>query len=118
MSLEVLKIPVVVNGSITDGVVLLCASVDDALRMMRKACQVHAVFLTLKFLCMLAFPTVVDLKRVVIACDNCQFSGVIKVQRSYGRLTVWWFEALKTCQPIHAWCHRNIDLLGRDESWI
>jgi hypothetical protein len=80
MALEVPDVRVVVCGEEADGVVDLCARVDDALRMVTKARKMYAVLLALELLCMLAFFAVVDLEGIVVARDNCQFARVVKVE--------------------------------------
>ena len=70
MALEVADVRVVVCGEEADGVIDLCTGIDYALRMVTEARQMHAVLLALELLGVLAFFAIVDLERVVVACDN------------------------------------------------
>ena len=70
MALEVADVRVVVGGEEANGVVDLCAGVDDALCMVAEARKVYSILLTLKLLCVLAFLAVVDLKGIVVARYN------------------------------------------------
>jgi len=70
VALEVADVRVVVRGQEADGIVDLCARVDDALGMVAEARKVDAILLALKLLCVLAFLAVVDLERVVVARYN------------------------------------------------
>jgi len=74
--------------------VRLCASIQDALRMVREACKVNPVLLRFQLLCMVADPAVVDLDGVIGSCCNRKFSRIVKVQRSDTRLQVVRPEAL------------------------
>jgi hypothetical protein len=70
VALEVADIRIVVCREEADGIVDLCARVDDALRMVTEARKMDAVLLALKLFSMLAFFAVVDLEGIVVACDN------------------------------------------------
>jgi hypothetical protein len=61
VALEVADIRIVVCREEADGIVDLCARVDDALRMVTEARKIFS---------MLAFFAVVDLEGIVVACDN------------------------------------------------
>jgi hypothetical protein len=83
MSLKIPYVAVVVRGQETNGIVDFRRSVDDALRMVAEAREVDAVLLALELLGVFAFFAVVDLKRVVVARDDCEFARVVEVKRRY-----------------------------------
>lgn len=61
--------------------VYLCAGIDDALRMVREAGEVHAILLALELFGVLPLFAVVDLECVVVAGYNGQLASVVKVER-------------------------------------
>jgi len=67
VALEVADVRVVVGGDVSHGIVYFCAGVDDALRVVREARKVDAIFMTLELFSPLAFSAIVDVKCVVIA---------------------------------------------------
>ena len=83
VALEVPDVAVIVRGQETDRVVHLCRGVDDALRMVAEAREVDAVFLALELFGVFAFFAVVDLERVVVARDDCEFARVVEVEGGY-----------------------------------
>lgn len=94
MALEVAYVRVVVGGEEADGIVNLCAGIDDALGVVTKARKVDAVLLALELFCMLAFFAVVDLQCVVVAGYNGEFARVVKVERGNGGAVAAGLEAL------------------------
>jgi hypothetical protein len=81
VALEVADIGVVVCGEEAQGVVDLCAGVDDALGMVGEARQMDAILLRLELFRVLALLAVVDLEGVVVACDNGKLARVVEVER-------------------------------------
>jgi hypothetical protein len=67
VSLEVPYVRVVVCGEVANGVVDLCAGIDDALRVVREARKVDAILVALELFPPLSFPAVVDMETVVVA---------------------------------------------------
>jgi hypothetical protein len=84
VAFEVADVRVVVRGEVADRVVDFGACVDNALRVVREARQVHAVFLRLELFGMFTLLTVVNLERVVVAGYNGKFACVIEVERGDG----------------------------------
>lgn len=81
MALEVPNITIVVRGEEANGIVDLSTRVDNALRVMGEPCKMNAILLTPKLLCVFSFLAVVDLERVVVACDNGKLACIVEVER-------------------------------------
>ena len=71
-------------GEEAQGVVDLCAGVDDALGMVGEARQVDTILLRLELFGVLALFAVVDLEGVVVVCDNGKLARVVEVERGDG----------------------------------
>lgn len=88
----------VVNGGATEYTVHFGASIYDALRVVRKAREMHTVLLALQLFGMFALLAIIDLERIVVACHDCKLSGVIKVERGHRSPRVAGFEFLSSRQ--------------------
>ena len=85
----------------TDRIIDLGACIDDTLRMVREARQVHAILCAPQLLCVLAFLAVVDLERVVVAGNDGKFARVVEVERRDGGAGVGGLEPL-VCNLVRA----------------
>lgn len=72
---------VVMCGQVSYRVVNFCRRVEDALRVMCEARQVHAVLLGFQLLRVLALIAIVDLKRIVRPSYDRELSTVVEIKR-------------------------------------
>lgn len=115
VALEVADVRVVVCGEEAQGVVDLCAGVDDALGMVGEARQMDAILLRLELFGVLALFAVVDLEGVVVACDNGKLARVVEVERGDGGARAARLELLEPLL-LHCDWHRHalkLTLAGR-----
>ena len=115
VAFEVADVRVVVCGEEAQGVVDLCAGVDDALGMVGEARQMDAILLRLELFGVLALFAVVDLEGVVVACDNGKLARVVEVERGDGGARAARLELLEPLL-LHCDWHRHalkLTLAGR-----